>query len=186
VSLARPGVFLDRDGVVNRAEIREGRPLAPARLEDFKLLDGVAEAVQRVRQAGFAVVVVTNQPDVARGDQRREVVEAMNDMVREALQPDAIIVCFHDDADGCDCRKPAPGMLLAAAADLELDLSGSFMVGDRWRDIEAGRRAGCRTVFVDRGYVERQAEDPDAVVADLAEAVTWILGTIVQKEARLA
>jgi len=108
----------------------------------------------------------------------------MNDIVREALQPDAIMVCFHDETDGCDCRKPAPGMLLAAAADLELDLSGSFMVGDRWRDIEAGRRAGCRTVLVDRGYAERRAEDPDAIVADLGEAVTWILGTLVEKEAR--
>jgi D-glycero-D-manno-heptose 1,7-bisphosphate phosphatase len=184
VSLARSGVFLDRDGVVNRAEVRDGKPLPPARVEDFELLDGAAEAVQQARRAGFAVVVVTNQPDVARGDQRREVVEAMNDIVREALQPDAIMVCFQDETDGCDCRKPAPGMLLAAAADLELDLSGSFMVGDRWRDIEAGRRAGCRTVLVDRGYAERRAEDPDAIVADLGEAVTWILGTIVEKEAR--
>ena len=184
----QPAVFLDRDGVVNRAEVRNGVPHPPQGLEDFELHAGAVEAVEQLRNAGFAVVIVTNQPDVARGDQRLSVVEAMHERVREALQPDSIVVCYHDDGDGCDCRKPAPGMLVAAADDLALDLSVSFMVGDRWRDIDAGRRAGCRTVFVDRGYAERQPEAPDVVVADLPEAVTWILASSEQKkeEARIA
>jgi D-glycero-D-manno-heptose 1,7-bisphosphate phosphatase len=186
---SQPAVFLDRDGVVNRAEVRNGVPQPPARLEDFALLPGVVEAVRRLRYAGFAVVIVTNQPDVARGDQRRSVVEAMNEGLRQALEPDRIVVCYHDDADGCECRKPAPGMLLAAAEDMALDLATSFMVGDRWRDIDAGRRAGCRTIFVDRGCEERRPENPDAVVADLPEAVTWIIAHVAKKkeeEARLA
>ena len=184
--MPRSAVFLDRDGVVNRAEVRDGVPHPAARLEEFELLPGVVEAVGHLRDANFAVVIVTNQPDVARGEQRRTVVEAMNDVVRAALQPDTIVVCYHDDSDACGCRKPAPGMLLAAAEDLDLDLATSFMVGDRWRDIEAGQRAGCRTVFLDRGYAERQPEAPDFIVSDLAEAVTWILPYVVQKEARIA
>jgi D-glycero-D-manno-heptose 1,7-bisphosphate phosphatase len=139
----QPAVFLDRDGVVNRAEVRNGVPHPPRRLEDFELLTGTVGAVDRLRDAGFAVVIVTNQPDVARGDQQRTVVESMNEVVRQALEPDSIMVCYHDEAEGCECRKPAPGMLLAAAEDLRLDLARSFMVGDRWRDIVAGRRAGC-------------------------------------------
>ena len=187
VVTSQPAVFMDRDGVINRAEVRNGVPRPPASIEDFELLPGVVEAVYRLRHAGFAVVIVTNQPDVARGDQRRSVVEAMNERVREAIEPDSIVVCYHDDADGCECRKPAPGMLLAAAEDLALDLTTSFMVGDRWRDIDAGRRAGCRTIFVDHGYEERRPEAPDAVVADLTEAVTWILTNIVKKqETRIA
>ncbi len=137
-------------------------------------------------KTGFALVVVTNQPDVARGIQERAVVEAMHDEVCRALAPDAIIVCYHDDAEGCECRKPAPGMLLQAAQDLNLDLTCSFMVGDRWRDIEAGRRAGCRTVYVDRRYAEPQPDEPEAVVTDLPEAVTWILATTARKEAEIA
>jgi len=177
---------LDRDGVVNRAEVRNGVPHPPQSLEDFQLLTGAVEAVDRLRDAGFAVVIVTNQPDVARGDQQRAVVESMNDVVRKALEPDSIMVCYHGDADGCECRKPAPGMLLAAAEELGLDLARSFMVGDRWRDIDAGRRAGCQTVFIDRGYEERQPEVPDAVVSDLTEAVDWIFTVAVQKGVCLA
>jgi D-glycero-D-manno-heptose 1,7-bisphosphate phosphatase len=179
---SRPAVFLDRDGVINRAEIRDGTPRPPMGLEDFVLLPGVVEAVHLLRQAGFAIVIVTNQPDVARGDQRRSVVEAMNELVHDALKPDRIEVCYHDEADGCGCRKPAPGMLLAAAAELALDLSASFMVGDRWRDIDAGHRAGCRTIFVDRGYPERQPAAPDAVVPDLPAAVAWITTNVTQNQ----
>ena len=182
----QPAVFLDRDGVVNRAEVRNGVPHPPQSLEDFELLTGAVGAVDRLRDAGFAVVIVTNQPDVARGEQGRAVVESMNEVVREALEPDSIMVCYHDEADGCGCRKPAPGMLLAAAEELGLDLVRSFMVGDRWRDIDAGRRAGCRTVFVDRGYEERQPEAPDAIVADLAEAVDWIFAELVETGGRNA
>jgi D-glycero-D-manno-heptose 1,7-bisphosphate phosphatase len=182
---SRPAVFLDRDGVVNRAEVRGGMPYPPQHLTDFELLSGAAEAVDTLRNAGFAIVIVTNQPDVARGDQQQEVVESMNEVVRDALEPDSIMVCYHDEADGCECRKPAPGMLISAAKELRLDLAMSFMVGDRWRDIAAGRRAGCRTIFVDRGYLERQPEAPDAIVADVTEAAAWITSVAHQKEARL-
>lgn len=140
-------------------------------------MPGVRGALERLRAAGFALVVVTNQPDVARGLQRRDVVDAMHAYLASILPIDDFRVCLHDDADGCACRKPNPGMLQAAADELRLNLSASFMVGDRWRDVEAGRRAGCTTVFIDAGYEEQQPEAPDAIVKSLAEAANWILTT---------
>ena len=128
-----------------------------------------------MRAAGLRLVVVTNQPDVATGIQRREVVDAMHDHVRQVLAVDDIRVCFHVDEDGCECRKPKPGMLVEAAAAHDLALSDSVMVGDRWRDIEAGKAAGCKTVLIRSAYDERQADSPDQVVSSLVEAVESII-----------
>jgi D-glycero-D-manno-heptose 1,7-bisphosphate phosphatase len=172
--VAHRAVFLDRDGVLNAAIVRDGRPYPPGDAGEVELLSGVEDACARLGAAGFELVVVTNQPDVARGTLTLEAVERINDVLLAALPLDEIVVCPHDDADGCECRKPKPGMLVDAAGRRELDLAESFMVGDRWRDVEAGRRAGCRTVLVDRGYDEPSAE-PDATVSDLGEAAEWIL-----------
>jgi D-glycero-D-manno-heptose 1,7-bisphosphate phosphatase len=171
----RPAVFLDRDGVINAAIVRDGKPYPPARLEDVEILPGVEGALADLRRAGYLLVVVTNQPDVARGTQRREVVDAIHARLREALPLDAVYCCFHDDADRCACRKPAPGLLLDAARDLGIDLPASFLVGDRWRDTEAGAAAGCRTVFIDHEYAERRPHQFDAERSSLAEAAVWIL-----------
>jgi D-glycero-D-manno-heptose 1,7-bisphosphate phosphatase len=171
----RPAVFLDRDGVINRAVIRGQRPYPPDRLEDLELLDGVVEAAVALRGAGFALVVATNQPDVATGRQRREVVEAMHEQIRALVPLDAIKVCYHTDANGCACRKPKPGMLLEAAAELSVDLTRSFMVGDRWRDVSAGSAAGCRTILVGDGYGETFPDAPDASAGSLREAAGLIL-----------
>jgi D-glycero-D-manno-heptose 1,7-bisphosphate phosphatase len=168
-------VFLDRDGVVNRAMVRNGKPYPPDTLEEFVLLPGVEHAVIALREAGFLIIVVTNQPDVATGVQQREVVESMHGkLLRDGLCDD-IKACYHTDADGCDCRKPKPGMLLEAAREWQIDLSHSFMVGDRWRDVAAGKAAGCYTFFIDYGYREQRADNPDAVVASLSEASQMIL-----------
>ena len=167
-------VFLDRDGVINQAVIRDGRPYPPPSLEAMTLLPGVGEATQALHQAGFRLIVVTNQPDVATGIQTQAVVEAMHDRLRQTLPIDDIRVCYHTDKDNCSCRKPKPGMLLQAATEWLIDLGQSFMVGDRWRDIEAGRAAGCKTILIRNTYQERQAE-PDVVVHSLLEASSWIL-----------
>ena len=158
--MSRSAVFLDRDGVLVEATVRDGVPQSARSLADFQILPGVAEACERLHQAGFALIVVTNQPDVARGILTAEAVEEMHRELRERLPLDDIAVCFHDDADGCDCRKPRPGMLLAAAERWGVDLAASFLVGDRWRDVEAARRAGCAAIFVDRGYAETIASEP--------------------------
>jgi D-glycero-D-manno-heptose 1,7-bisphosphate phosphatase len=175
--MSRPAVFLDRDGVINRAVVRDGKPYPPASLAEVEILPGVPEALGELKRAGFALIVVTNQPDVARGTQSRAVVDAIHARLQAELPLDAIYGCFHDDGDHCACRKPAPGLLLDAALHHDLNLGKSFMVGDRWRDTEAGAAAGCRTVFVDHQYRERQPLTFDVKVASLPEAVTWILST---------
>jgi D-glycero-D-manno-heptose 1,7-bisphosphate phosphatase len=168
-------IFLDRDGVINVNEVRNGKPYAPTKVEDFKLLPGVEEAVRRLKTAGFLIVVATNQPDVTNGITPLATLESMHDLMRKKLPIDDIRICYHTDADACDCRKPKPGMLLSAARDHDIDLAASYMVGDRWRDVSAGRAAGCATVLVKYDYDEPEPDSPDTVVASLSEAADWIL-----------
>ena len=169
-------VFLDRDGVINRTHIRERKPYPPIGLSEIEILPGVAQALLALRKAGFLLIVVTNQPDVARGSTSREAVEEINNHLASRLAIDEIYTCFHDNKDGCDCRKPLPGSLLAAAKKHRIDLKASYMVGDRWRDIEAGQRAGCKTIFIDYMYTEKQPELFDYRVSSLLEASQIILG----------
>ena len=178
----RPAVFLDRDGVLNEAVVRDGRPFPPQSPDEVVVVAGMAEACGRLREHGFVVVVVTNQPDVARGRQSANGVAAINSVLRHEVDFDAIYVCPHDNEDRCMCRKPKPGMLLAAAEDLSLDLEHSFMVGDRWTDIAAGQEAGCVSVYVNNGYQEQQPDAPDHVVGDPVAALDWILMTMQPEE----
>jgi len=169
-------VFLDRDGVLNYAPVREGKPYPPSRPEDVEILPGVRAALAQLKEAGYLLIVVTNQPDVARGTMRRELVEQINAHLGEQLPIDEFRVCYHDDAENCPCRKPKPGLILDAAREHAVDLAGSWMVGDRWRDVDAGAAAGCRTVWIDLGYRERgPAHPPDLRVMDLCEAVRKIV-----------
>jgi len=177
VSGSRRAVFLDRDGVLNRALRRDGRPHPPQDLSQLEILPGVEEALARLRAAGFLLIVVTNQPDVARGTQQWLVVEEINRALRMRLPIDDLRVCYHDTDAGCSCRKPEPGMLVQTARDLGIDLTASYMLGDRWTDVEAGRKAGCKTVFIDYQYAEANRSRPDHTVKSLSEAVDWILGS---------
>ena len=171
----RRAVFLDRDGVINRAVIRNGKPHPPASLEELAIIPDAGEALRVLKDLGFVLIVVTNQPDVARGVQSRDVVEAINDRLREALPIDDIFVCYHDDSAACACRKPKPGLLLAAAAKWEVRLDGSYMIGDRWKDIAAGQAAGCATVWIDCGYAEHGPLIPaSAAVKSLPAAAEFI------------
>jgi D-glycero-D-manno-heptose 1,7-bisphosphate phosphatase len=169
-------VFLDRDGVINRVVVREGKPFPPATLQELEILPGVPEALHQLKQHGYKLVVVTNQPDVRRGTQSQATVEAMHQALSARLPLDDILVCYHTDQDKCDCRKPLPGMLLEAARKHNIDMATSFMVGDRWRDIEAGYNAGCRTILIDYGYSERPPDHAsDFRARSLHEAADWIL-----------
>jgi len=168
-------VFLDRDGVLNEAIVRDGKPYPPASAAEVKIIPDAAAALARLKARGLPLIVVTNQPDVARGTQSIAAVEAINDRLRRELPIDDFLTCAHDDGDGCACRKPKPGLILEGAARHGADPARSFVVGDRWRDIEAGKNAGCRTVWIDRGYRERSPEAPDARVGSVTEAVEWIL-----------
>lgn len=145
----RRAVFLDRDGVLN-AMVRQGNQWRPPwRLSELRLLPNVAQACGLLRQAGWDLIVVTNQPDVARGTLAEATLAALHRQLRQWLPLDEIRACLHDDADDCLCRKPKPGMLLDAAHSRQLELTQCWMIGDRRKDIEAGRAAGCRTLWVD-------------------------------------
>lgn len=172
-------IFLDRDGVINRAVVRDGKPHPPASLSELSIPDDVPDLLARLKRLGFLLLVVTNQPDIARGTQSRAEVDSIHDALRARLPLDDFLLCDHDDGDGCACRKPLPGLILGGAARHGVDLAASFMVGDRWRDVEAGQRAGCRTVWIDHHYRERgPARAPDARVASFAEAVDWIASAL--------
>jgi D-glycero-D-manno-heptose 1,7-bisphosphate phosphatase len=170
-------VFLDRDGVVNRALERDGRSEPPASLSEFKILPEVPEACHCLKQAGFLLVVATNQPDVGRGALKKEIVEMIHVEMCRLLPINRVEVCYHPGkgASNCDCRKPKPGMLLRAARELGIDLAHSWMVGDRWRDVDCGHAAGCRTIFIDRGYTEALRQKPHFPAGNLAEAADIIL-----------
>jgi D-glycero-D-manno-heptose 1,7-bisphosphate phosphatase len=172
----RRAVFLDRDGVLNRAIIKNGKPYPPRTLEEVEIPEDVPRALQALKEAGFLLVGVTNQPDVSRGTQKRQTVEAIHAALLKALPLENIFVCYHDDGDGCSCRKPLPGLLYQAADRYAIDLASSFMIGDRWKDVEAGQRAGCTTILIDYQYDERTTvRPPEYRVRLISEAVDCIL-----------
>ena len=179
----RPAVFLDRDGVLNATHVVNGVPHPPASVAECEVLPGVPAAMALVGAAGLPLIVVTNQPDVARGSQTRAVVESINDRLRATLPIDAVYVCYHDTPDACDCRKPKPGMLVRAAEEHHLDLAASFMVGDRSGDVLAGAAVGCTTFLVDLPYSKADRCSPDAKVADLPEAARQIVEIVRRRQA---
>jgi D-glycero-D-manno-heptose 1,7-bisphosphate phosphatase len=168
-------IFLDRDGVINRAFVRAGRPYPPTSLAELEVLPGVEDALHALKAAGYQLIVITNQPDVGRGTTTQESVDCIHAHLADSLPLDAIFMCPHDDGDSCACRKPLPGLITLAVDKLDLQPSASYVIGDRWRDMEAGRRAGCRTFFVDYGYDEQQPEDYDFRVNSLLDAAKIIL-----------
>ena len=177
VSTQHRAVFLDRDGVINRALDRDGLPYSPASLGEFEILPGVAAACARLKRAGYLLVVATNQPEVGRGTLNPETVEVIHTEMCRQLPIDRVEVCYHAGSSDseCDCRKPKPGMLLHAARELGIDLKRSWMVGDRWRDVDCGHAAGCRTIFIDRGYAEELRQKPHFSAGNLTEAADIIL-----------
>jgi len=176
--MKRHAVFLDRDGVINRVVLRDGRPFPPSNLAGLRILPGVREACRSLREAGFLLILATNQPDIARRKADALEVAAIHEHLRRYLGLDGVKMCPHDDASGCGCRKPKPGLLLEAARDWGIDLAASYFVGDRWRDVEAGQRAGCRAMFIDYHYRERRPEGAFIAVQSLRDAALRIVGEI--------
>jgi len=176
MTVGKRAVFLDLDGVINRAIVRDGKPYPPSTIDELVIAPDARESLDALRQAGFLLIVVTNQPDIARRTLPSAEMEAIHTALREALPLDDFFVCAHDDADHCDCRKPKPGLLFSAAQKYGVDLSRSFMLGDRWRDVEAGANAGCSTVWIDCGYREKRSfVEPSVTVTSLRAAADWIL-----------
>jgi D-glycero-D-manno-heptose 1,7-bisphosphate phosphatase len=170
-------VFLDRDGVINRAVERDGKPYPPRTIADFEILPEVPAACAKLKAAGFLLVVATNQPDVGRGTLDQATVEKIHAHMVKQLPIDRVEVCYHPGKglSDCDCRKPRPGMLLRTARELNADLAQCWMVGDRWRDVDCGHAAGCKSIFIDYGYSEELKQKPDFSVKNLLEAAEIIL-----------
>lgn len=171
----RRAVFLDRDGVLNRAFVKDGIPHPPPTVAELEILPGVPAALAALKAAGYLLIVVTNQPDLARGTTTPAAVDEIHAALRAQLPLDDVRVCPHDNADRCPCRKPAPGLLLDAARTHDIDLAASVMVGDRWRDIDAGLAAGTRTVWINAAYRERLPTGYDLEAPSLAGAIGWIV-----------
>jgi len=168
-------VFLDRDGVINAAILKNNRPHPPANLSELRVLPGVSGALEKLRKSDFEIVVITNQPNIARGAVNKALVDEINNTLTGLLEIKHFYVCPHDDSDNCDCRKPKPGLITDAAADLRINLTESFVVGDRWRDISAGQAAGCTCFFIDYSYDEKLPNTPYLSVKSLSEAVEHIV-----------
>ncbi len=173
MSSLKPAVFLDRDGVVNEVVFRDGQPASPRTLEEFILGEGIQEAVKRLKAAAFYVFVITNQPDIARKKLEATILEQMSETMRQSLPIDDILVCPHDNSDRCACRKPHSGMLISLATRWQIDLCRSFMVGDSWKDMAAGKGAGCQTILIEREY--NTGTESDFKVASLLAATDIIL-----------
>lgn len=175
--MRKKAIFLDRDGVLNKVFLRGGVPHPPVKLSEVSILPDVKTALCLLQAAGYELIVVTNQPDVARGVISRKQVESVHAVLKAKLPIKHFYVCYHDDHDQCHCRKPKPGLIFDAARDHAVDVSSSFMVGDRWKDIVAGNQAGCRTFFVDAAYAESANRKiaADFVVGSLIQVANKIL-----------
>jgi len=174
--MLHPAVFLDRDGVINKAIVRNGLPYPPSSLNELLITPNANHVLLKLKEAGFLLIGITNQPDVARGTQKREIVEEINTSLLSALPIKEILVCYHDDDDQCSCRKPNPGLIFEAVKKFSIDLSRSFMVGDRWKDILAGKNAGVKTIFINYDYQEpKPIPSADYTVNSLEDILAIIL-----------
>lgn len=174
--MKRNAIFLDRDGVLNQVIIRDGKPYPPNTLTELIIPDDVLPALNQLKLSGFMLIGATNQPDVARGKTTRESVQAIHDFLMATLPLDAIFVCYHDDKDNCSCRKPLAGLLLQAAQQYHIALEKSVMIGDRWKDIEAGKKAGCKTLWIQNDYKEPSPpRQPDWIARTMQEATQHIM-----------
>lgn len=177
-------LFLDRDGVINKAFVRGGKSYPPANLSELVFIEGVKEALLLSEQMGFLNIIVTNQPDVGSGLQSSEVLAQMHERIKTDLTIDDIFVCTHCENDCCGCRKPKPGMLVDAAEKWNIDLKSSYLVGDRWRDIGAAQAVGCESFFIDYGYEEQRPQQPYQTVSSLYEAVQRIYRDNIKEKAQ--
>jgi len=172
--MSSKAIFLDSDGVLNTAIIKNGIPAAPTTLAELEIPDEVKPCLDKLKAAGYLLICVTNKPDIERGLMTQEVVDAIYNKMREILPLDDVCICYVENSD---CYKPKPGLLLSAAKKYDIDLAESYMIGDRWRDIGAGQNAGCKTIWIDRGYSEKKPVPPaDYTVFSLTEATQSILG----------
>ena len=171
----RPAVFLDRDGVISKSIIIDGKAYAPRSLKDFELFPNVVKAIKLLKKSSFLVFVVTNQPDVGNKLMLKSDLDKMHEKLRKKINIDGIMACTHNQIANCSCRKPKPGMIFKIAKKYKINLKNSFLVGDRASDIKAGKRAKCKTIFIDRNYKETKPTNQDATFLSLMDAASYII-----------
>lgn len=172
----KAAIFLDRDGTLNKSIWRNGKPTPPYSYSEVELISGTQEAISKLRKLNYIPVVITNQPDVSRGKVSIEAVNRINDVICEMLKIDYLYMCVHDNKDSCECRKPKPGMIYKAASDLDLTLNQSILIGDRWRDIQAGQTAGCKSYLIENDYDEPKPNPPYETVSSLLDLAKKLEG----------
>jgi D-glycero-D-manno-heptose 1,7-bisphosphate phosphatase len=170
----RMAVFLDRDGTLNKAYIEDGLPISPSSLNKFKIIKGVKKSINRLKKLNFLCILITNQPDVFRGKIAKKTVVKMNSYIKKKIKLDDMFVCYHDNEHNCSCRKPKPGLLLKASKKWKIDLKKSFMIGDRWKDILAGKKVGCKTIFINNNYKNDKKVKADFTFKSLLKAVNKV------------
>ena len=170
----RKAIFLDRDGTLNKAYIENGLPISPSSLNKFKIIKGVKKSINRLKKLNFLCILITNQPDVFRGKISKKTVVKMNSYIKKKIKLDDMFVCYHDNEHNCSCRKPKPGLLLKASKKWKIDLKKSFMIGDRWKDILAGKKVGCKTIFINNNYKNDKKVKADFTFKSLLKAVNKI------------
>jgi D-glycero-D-manno-heptose 1,7-bisphosphate phosphatase len=168
-------VFLDRDGVLNRGFVKDGKSYAPRSIKEFRLLPYAAVSVKKLREAGYLVIVVTNQPDINNGLITRETVDEMHLKLKNKTLVNDIFLCPHSRKENCNCRKPKSGMLIEASQKYNINLKKSFMIGDRASDIAAGIEAGCRTIFINRRYNETAPLNQEITFFSIKSATNYII-----------
>jgi D-glycero-D-manno-heptose 1,7-bisphosphate phosphatase len=170
---AKKAVFLDKDGILNNVVFRENQPASPRTPSEFSIIDDAIEPVQRIKEAGFLTIVVTNQPDISRGLMQWDDLYPMLDDLKEHFPLDDVCICAHDDKDACPCRKPKPGLLTEAAKKWGIDLKKSYLIGDGKKDVLAAKAAGCKAVKLKRPY--NQDVTFHYAVDSMSDAAEWIL-----------
>ena len=170
-----PAIFLDRDGVINFTKIIRGKPYAPKYYKDFRIFSNTEKCLNSIKQMGFLAIVITNQPDIGNKKTSHLEVKKMHDKLYSLKTIDKIYVCPHSQLENCVCRKPSPYLFFSAKKEFNIDMKKSWMIGDRYTDIQAGNVAGLKTIFIDRKYKETLNKQISCKkVNSLIEAINYI------------
>ena len=175
----KAAVFIERDGVLNQVRVERQHPVSPLTLDDFRINQEAVLLLQKLKATGFLLIVTTNQPGLSRGYQSRRELDRMHDLLRATFALDDILLCPHDETDGCSCRRPKPGLLVEAGFKWRLSLDRCFVISDKWQDAEAGRAVGCTSLLLQSPW--NGVARPDLVLPDLAAAVEKLLRLRVSK-----
>lgn len=172
--IRKKAIFLDADGVLNKAIIKDGKPVAPINLAELEIPNEVKPCLDKLKAAGYLLICVTNKPDIEDGLMTQPDLDAIIDKMRRYLPIDDIFICYSRNAD---CFKPKPGLILEATHQYDIDLTLSYTIGDRWSDVAAGQNAGTKTIWINRNYIYEKIPNPpaDYTAKSLKEATEWIL-----------